>query len=194
MTEELKKSMKQIVAELQRNSLDSQWLHQIPLEKKEEYVTKDPTKIYFIERGNLLVTKTLTSDAILDVQGINNKIYEIFTKNELIALENLSDENTNLAFKMSALVSSEIISIDKEYLLNYCTNKPSFLEAILKYATTNILQYEEKSLAFLGSREQRLSWSVETQKNNELNDEVNMTNRILSKISRVDESFISRNI
>ncbi|EUJ30957.1 hypothetical protein MFLO_09687 [Listeria floridensis FSL S10-1187] len=186
--------MKLIVAELQRNSLDSKWLHQIPLGRKEEYDTKDPTKIYFIERGNLLVTKTLTSDAILDVQGINNKIYEIFTENDLVALENLSDENTNLAFKMVALDRSEIISIDKEYLLNYCTNKPSFLETILKYTTAKTLQYEEKSLAFLGSREQRLSWSIETQRNSELNEEINMTNRILSKLSRVDESFVSRNI
>lgn len=191
---ELKKSMRQIVAELEYNSLDSQWLDQIPLDKKEEYDTKDPTKVYFIKSGSLIVTKTLTSDTILDVQGNNNKIYEAFTSNDLIAIENISDKNTNLTFKMVALDRSELISIDKEYLLNYCANKPSFLETILKYTMMKTLQYEEKSLVFLGSREQRLSWSIETQRSNDLDNEINMTNRILSKLSRVDESFISQNI
>ncbi|MHC5280857.1 cyclic nucleotide-binding domain-containing protein [Listeria kieliensis] len=191
---ELKKSMRQIVAELEYNSLDSQWLDQIPLDKKEEYDTKDPTKVYFIKSGSLIVTKTLTSDTILDVQGNNNKIYEVFTSNDLIAIENISDKNTNLTFKMVALDRSELISIDKEYLLNYCANKPSFLETILKYTMMKTLQYEEKSLVFLGSREQRLSWSIETQRSNDLDNEINMTNRILSKLSRVDESFVSQNI
>ncbi|MBC1522228.1 hypothetical protein HB912_11280 [Listeria aquatica] len=191
---ELKKSMRQIVAELEYNSLDSQWLDQIPLDKKEEYDTKDPTKVYFIKSGSLIVTKTLTSDTILDVQGNNNKIYEAFTSNDLIAIENISDKNTNLTFKMVALDRSELISIDKEYLLNYCANKPSFLETILKYTMMKTLQYEEKSLVFLGSREQRLSWSIETQRSNDLDNEINMTNRILSKLSRVDESFVSQNI
>ncbi|MHC5251468.1 cyclic nucleotide-binding domain-containing protein [Listeria kieliensis] len=191
---ELKKSMRQIVAELEYNSLDSQWLDQIPLDENEEYDAKDPTKVYFIKSGSLIVTKTLTSETILDVQGNNNKIYEVFTSNDLIAIENISDKNTDLTFKMVALDRSELISIDKEYLLNYCANKPSFLETILKYTMMKTLQYEEKSLVFLGSREQRLSWSIETQRSNELDDGINMTNRILSKLSRVDESFVSQNI
>ncbi|RDX01358.1 hypothetical protein [Listeria kieliensis] len=191
MTKELKKSIKKIVAEIQENSLDKQWLSEFSMSKRERYHSTDPSKIYFIKKGSLLVSKTITSSAILDVPGINNMIYEIFAESELVALENISDEKIGLTFELVALDETSIISIDKEYLLNYCTNKPSFMETLLKYVTLKNLQYEEQSLAFLGSREQRLSWSIVHQKQN---SGVGMNNRILSKLSSVDESFASRNI
>ncbi|MHC5251295.1 cyclic nucleotide-binding domain-containing protein [Listeria kieliensis] len=192
MAQNLGSKIKEMMAVLESNSVEPHWMMKMQLKKKRSFYVQDPTRVYFVESGQVLVRKIMHSTIMKTPRKVDNEIYESFSENELVAIENLSDIGMNFSFKMTAVEDTEIISIDKEYLLNFCANYSEFAEVILKYIVQKYVYYEERGQVLQGTRLQRLQWGVLNLTGDQ--DNHGLTHRALGKILNVDENFISSNI
>lgn len=140
----------QILDELKENSFNNAWVVEKRIKKNTVLVNNTNSQnVVFVNNGILI---TLLGDKY------NKKhIFEFHRRDSVIGFDYIMSDNfSNMQYDIKALEDSHITFVNGEFLLNYLSNRPTFMEKLTNSLAERIFYISNRQMMTIYSRERKV--------------------------------------
>lgn len=146
-----KTTIKQILGELKDNSFNNAWVVEKNIKKNTILSSKVNSQgVIFVNNGILI---TLLGDKY------NKKhISEFHRRDSIIGFDYIMSDNfANIQYDIKALEDSCVTFVNGEFLLNYLSNRPTFMEKLTNSLAERIFYISNRQMMTVYSREKKIT-------------------------------------